>query len=256
VSAYATLPPMWRAAKGRRSGGRRVLLAAIVVPLTATALVAIGILLFGEFGDTEGRVLGTTALLAAYGLLALPAGFLFDQERLRALALTVLLLAVAGLSTALAAIWTDGGDRLGKTVLTATVFGIAATQTAALAAGGRGHDQAVVRRLFVLSVGLVLVVAGMGAGAAWAELDSDTYIRVLAALAVLDVLVVALQPILSLARAGAGVYRWQVAVEGEDEAAVTVEASDLASAAAKAIRQVERTGRTVTGLTRDAGSHD
>lgn len=99
--------------------GRRVLLVAIPVPLTATALLAIGILLFGGFGETEGRILTTTALLAGYGLLALPAGFLLDQGRIAALAADVLALAVTGFAVAVAAVWTgDPPAEVGKTLAT------------------------------------------------------------------------------------------------------------------------------------------
>jgi hypothetical protein len=89
--------------------GKRALLRAIVASLTATALLAIGILLFGHFGQTEGRILMTTMPLAGYGLLALPAGFLFDQERLAGLAWTVLALASAGFAVLAALIW-SGDD--------------------------------------------------------------------------------------------------------------------------------------------------
>ena len=117
--------------------GRRILLGGIVAALTATALLAVGILLFGDFGETEGKILGTTAMLAGYGLLALPAGFLIDQGRLRRLAWGLLTLAVAGFAVGAVTVWTDAGETLGKSMLTVTVFAIAATQTAAQLAGRR-----------------------------------------------------------------------------------------------------------------------
>ena len=61
---------------------RRLLLSAVAAVLTLTALLAIGILLFGRFGETEGRILGTTIFLALFGLLSLPAAILLDQKRL------------------------------------------------------------------------------------------------------------------------------------------------------------------------------
>jgi hypothetical protein len=65
--------------------GKRFVLLAVADLLTAAAALAIGILLFGDFGSTEGRILATTALLAGYGLFALPAAVLRDQRRLAAL---------------------------------------------------------------------------------------------------------------------------------------------------------------------------
>jgi hypothetical protein len=58
-------------------------LTAVAVSLVATALLAIVILLFGSFGETEGRILGATMMLTGYALVALPAGFLLDQSRHR-----------------------------------------------------------------------------------------------------------------------------------------------------------------------------
>lgn len=225
--------------------GRRVLLMGIVVSLTATALLAVGILLFGEFGETEGRILGTTAMLAGYGLLALPAGFLLDQGRLHSLVWALLALAVAGFSLGATAVWTDAGDTFGKSVLTVTVFAVAATQTAAQLAGHR-----TTRTLFPLSVALVLVVAAMATAAAWGEIGSGVYWRFLGAIAVLDVLTVALQPILTAGRAGRGAYRVRVAVAGGEEIELLVDAADFAAAAAKAIRGVERNGRRAVGVSR------
>ena len=38
------------------------------------------VLLFGEFDSTAGKILSTTALLALFSLVALPAGVLIDQH--------------------------------------------------------------------------------------------------------------------------------------------------------------------------------
>ena len=63
------------------SSGKRALLLAVAACLSVSALLAIGILLVGHFGETEVRILATTALLAGYGLLTLPATILLDQGR-------------------------------------------------------------------------------------------------------------------------------------------------------------------------------
>lgn len=231
--------------------GKRILLFAIAASLSATALLAIGILLLGDFGEREGRILATTALLAAYGLLALPAGFLFDQRRLRELGATVLVLASTGFAAAAAAVWTSSPpDELGNTVATITAFAVASTQTAALAARHRAQDPSSVRRLFAASTALALLLAAMLTAGAWAEIDSSAYYRILAAFAVLDVLIVALQPILALMRPVGAAYRLRIFVEPGEVVETTVEAPDLGSAAARAIRTIERSGREVTGLER------
>jgi hypothetical protein len=82
----------------------------------------------------------------------------------------------------------------------------------------------------------------------WAEIDSERYGRIFGALVVLDVLLVALQPILARVRPRAIVHRLRVAVAGDEPIDLTVEAPDLAAAASKAIRTVERDGHSVLGL--------
>jgi MFS family permease len=232
--------------------GKRALLRAIVASLTTTALLAIGILLFGHFGQIEGRILMTTMLLAGYGLLALPAGFLFDQERLTGLAWTVLALASAGFAVSAGLVWSgdDPPEELAKTAATIAAFAVASTQIAALAVRRRERDPESVRRLFVASTALVLGLALMATVAAWAEIDASVFYRALAAGVVLDVLLVALQPILAVARREPTTHRLRILVEGGGEVETTVEAPDFASAAARAIMTLERDGARVRGVSR------
>jgi hypothetical protein len=228
--------------------GKRLVLLAVAGLLTAAAALAIGILLFGDFGSTEGRILGTTALLAGYGLLALPAAILRDQRRAAILSAAVGALAVTAASLATVALWTDGGDALGKALGTANGWLVAVVQPAALTARRREHDPRAVRLLFTASSALVVLLASMFTVLLWAEIDSERYGRVFGALLVLNVLLVALQPILARARPSAIVHRLRVRVGSGESIELTVEAPDLAAAAAKAIRTVERDGQRVLGL--------
>ncbi|HSP72761.1 MAG TPA: hypothetical protein VLN26_10350, partial [Gaiellaceae bacterium] len=157
-------------------------------------------------------------------------------------------LAAVGASLALAAVWSGGdSETLGKTIGTVTFFLVAATQTAALAARRRGRDPRWVRVLFPASIALAGLAAAAATGAVWAD-AGDAYGRVVGALVVLDVLAVALQPILARAQTPPAAIRFSVLVDGGERVDVTVEAPDLAAAAAKAVRQLEREGRRVRGL--------
>jgi hypothetical protein len=232
--------------------GKRALLRGIVASLSATALLAIVILLFGQFGQTEGRILTTTMLLAGFGLLALPAGFLFDQGRLTGLAGAVLALATAGFALSVALVWSgdDPPEELAKTAATIAALAVASTQVAALAARRTDRDPASVRRLFPTSTALALVLASMVGLAVWAEIETSSFYRTLGAAAVLDVLLVALQPILAAARREPTVHRLRLVAQPGGEAETTVDAPDFASAAAKAIRAAERNGTRVLSVSR------
>jgi hypothetical protein len=235
-----------------RSSVRQALLAGIAASLTATALLAVGILLLGHFGETEGRILTTTALLAAYGLLALPGGLLVDQSRLPRLAAAALTLAVAGFAVAVTTVWwPDSPTELGKSLGTVTALAVASAQAAALALRRRESDPASVRRLYPISCALALIVATLFSVAMWAELENAVYFRLLGSLAVLDVLAVALQPVLALARPASRVYQLRILVEPEREFEMVASAPDFAAAVGKAVREVERKGGYVLRVGRD-----
>jgi len=245
-------PPRPKSDAGERPPpltGKRVVLLAVAGLLTAAAALAIGILLFGDFGSTEGRILATTALLAGYGLLTLPAAILRDQRRARALIAVVFALAVVAASLATVAVWSrEPPDSLGKAVGTATGWLVAAVLPTALMLRRGEHDPRVVRVLFTASSALVVVLALMFTVLLWAELDSERFGRIFGALVVLEVLLVALQPILARARPDARVHRLRLRVATGATIDLTIEAPDLSAAASKAIRAVEREGHHVVGL--------
>ncbi|HXR12790.1 MAG TPA: hypothetical protein VN770_10875 [Gaiellaceae bacterium] len=228
--------------------GKRMLLFGVAGLLTASALLAIGILLVGRFGGTEGRILGTTALLAGYGLVALPATALLDRGHFRALAAATASLAAAGASLALASVWIPSApDALGNTVGAVTAFALAGAQVSALAARRQPRDPPVVRRLFAVSCGSALVAASLFAALVWTQ-ASGLYPRLFGAVVVLDLLLVALQPLLARARPAGPTHRLRIVLTSGVTIDVTVEGGDLATATAKAIRNVERSGGRVARL--------
>ena len=104
--------------------GKRLFFLGLIASLSATAALAILIVLFAEFDETAGRVLATTALLALYSLFSLPAGVLLDQGHVRALAWTIVGLSASSFALSMVLVWgswEDGGDeRLWKLLATVT----------------------------------------------------------------------------------------------------------------------------------------
>jgi MFS family permease len=225
--------------------------------MCATAAIAVAILLFSEFDETAGRILGTTGALAFYSLLALPAGVLLDRGRVRRLAWTTLALAAIGLMLTLALLWLGGDDdpeTLVKSALTACVFAVAAAYASATASRIRDEDPRLVRALFAAGVAVALVLACLSTLAAWAEIDDVGYYRVFGALAVVGVLLTLLQPVARKTAAPrssqTGGFRLRLIlddgrrIEGEEAGA------DFADAVARAIRATERDGSRVQGIER------
>ena len=226
------------------SSGKRLFFLGLIASLVLTAAIAIGVLLFGEFDETTGRILFTTALLALFSLVALPGGVLIDQRRHLWLAYATLALATVSFALALAVVWRDweesGGESLWRTLAAFAAFAGAAAQAATTTARLRPDDAPLVRRLYVASLVLGVLLAGMIALAAALEIDSSGYYRVLGAVAVADVLLVVVQ---SVARRLGGPAR-ATAAAGAGEAALLVtgprEALDLA------IPELERRGLRVS----------
>jgi hypothetical protein len=222
--------------------GRRLLLLAVATLMCAAAALAIGILLFGDFDGTEGRILATTMLLAVHGALGVPAAILWDQRRLPVLAAAGAGLAAVAASLNILAVWWSGaGDGLGKTIATVMFFLVATAVTAALAARP-------LHRLFYPSVVLAVVAATMGAAGVWAETEREGYLRLLGAVVVLDVLLVALQPLLQRLGREQAARPLRIADTSGHTFDVTVRSDSLADAVAGAIRDVERQGGHVRSL--------
>lgn len=228
---------------------RQLLLLGVAALLCASALLAIGILLLGRFGRTEGRILGTTGLLAGYALWSLPAAVLFDRKRLPWLATAIVVLAATAAGLATTAMWTNNpSDTLARSIGTATIVLVAAAQTAALQLRRVARDPRSVRLLFTSSIGLATLVATLLTIAVWSGHVGSAYARVLGSLVVLDLLVVALQPILARARPEERSWSFHLRLEGGGTIDLTVEAPDLAAAAAKALRATESDSRHVSAL--------
>jgi len=221
--------------------GSRAVLLGIAALLCGAAALAIGILLLGDFGGTEGRILATTFVLAGYAVLALPAAHLRDHGRRPALAAACAGLAVTGAALSIALVWSSSESELaGKAMGTVLVWLLAASQTAGLVTWAY-------RRLFAASIVVAAVVASLFTLLLWAEIDSEGLGRVLGALVVLDVLLVALQPLLVRARRAQQPWTFRIG-DATGTTELTVPAASLAEAAGRAIRAVEERGGHVRSL--------
>lgn len=226
--------------------GKRLFARALVVSLSASGLIAIGILVFGEFDDTSARILATTALTGLFSLLSLPAGVLIDRGRALPLAWILVALAAASFLVALTLVWGDIDDDEGwKTALTLTLFTGACSQTAATTSRRRETDTIGVDLLYVASIAGAFLVACMSTVAAWGEIDDSGYYRGLGALVVATLLTVLLQPAVRRAAGKPpppGERRWTVVF--------TVDRMPSEAAADEAKRTLERHGLRVERVER------
>jgi hypothetical protein len=177
--------------------GKRALLVAALASLSATAAIAIGVLLLGNFGETEWRVLGTTFGISLYSLLSLPGTILLERRQAAPLGWATIALAATSFVFALVALWiAEDSENAWRLTGTSTAFAVASTQIAALTTRRRDDDTSAVRGLYLTTVALVALLAVLATYALWKEPDAASFYRVLAALAVLDVFLVILQTLL------------------------------------------------------------
>jgi hypothetical protein len=262
------------------SGLKRLLLAALIASLCVTGGIAIGILLFGSFDDTSWRILGTTALIGGFSLAILPAGILLDRGRATTLAWTVIALSAAALAGVLGLIWEVVRDSevVGKTVGVITVAALAGSQTAATTGLRRPSDTSVVTRLYLASIATAAALATLILILILAEIeDNGSFFRALGAVAVLNVLVVILQPAVrrfaaqpaaQAVNAAPAVHRfrcsldrlpdalpdperYRAAAEGMPSVVCRIPAANFADAVAAAIRELESTGVRILRIERN-----
>jgi hypothetical protein len=241
------------------SSARRVFLLALVASMCATAALAIGILIFSEFDETAARILGSTAALSFFSLLALPAGVLLDRGRRVLLAGASLAVSAVGLVLVLVLLWVDWNDepeRLWKSAVSATAFAVAGAQAAATTSRRRADDSPVFRGLYAAGLALALTLATMSSAAAWAEIDAVGYYRALGALAVLGLLSTLLQPVLRrMSGVGAppdekALHRIRVTLADGRSLDREESGPDFADAVARAVRAAEREGARVMKIER------
>jgi hypothetical protein len=232
--------------------GKQLLVYLTITSLAATAALAIGVLLLGDFDDTEARVLLTTLAISVSGVLGLPAAVLLEQGRSPVLAWASITLTVVLFAAFEIMVWQNEDSEPGwKFVGTLAAVTVASTQISALTTRLRAGDRPSVRKVYASAVALVVVIAVLVVAAIWEEIDDATYYRILAALAVLNVLLVVVQPFLrKLGPAAGGAFRVRLATEPGGVQELELAGHDFADAVARSIREHERAGRRVTRLER------
>ena len=230
---------------------RRLLLVATVSALSLTALVAIFALLAGNFDDTQVRILATTGGCGLASLLAMPGTRLLEQGEHVELGRLVIFVAALTFVVELWAIWIDtSSDVPWRSLAVAAALTVALAQIAGSLARRRPSDPDAVPLLGLAAGVCAIVLALLVSLAALAEVDDSGYYRLLGVVAVLDVLLVAVQG--AVRRFGAPPAASSPSAPSfvcvlADGRRVRPHASarDLPSAVAAALRELERRGEQV-----------
>jgi hypothetical protein len=239
---------------------RRLLLIATIVALSLTALIAIVALLAADFGETELRILATTAGFGLVSLIAMRGTVLLDQRRGQTLARAVIGFSALAFVIELWAVWLDTDNSAAwKSYVCAIAVATALGQFDGMLARRRPTDPPSIGPLVWASGACAVVLAVMAISAALGEIDDAGYYQLFGVVTVLDVLGIALQPVVRRlggprptvpARPRADRF---VCVLANGQAVARDAGADLPDAVAKAIRELHERGERVTRIELGAG---
>jgi len=204
---------------------RRSFVRIVIGLISANAAIAVFVLLSGDIGETEGRILGTSLLATATAVLGMVCAPALSAGRRRPIPLVGMAAALGGFVLVTTAIWGEiDSVWFGKTAGSAYLVAGAAALASLLSAwpvGGRAAWVGTAGGL-LLAAATIALLAGM-----WFEVDSPGFWRVFAVLAVLLAATSLAIPILH--RAGSSVARVAIAdcpfcgspIEGTTDTAIT-----------------------------------
>jgi hypothetical protein len=219
-AAFAELGPAAGQTDGQRRALARALLLLAIGALCLAALVAIGILLFGNFGETEGKILLTVVAIPGYSLLALAATTALGRIPVWLGPLGLVVSAV-GFVLFVGLIWTTPeGALLGRLMGTFLVLAVALAHAALLLLLTRRIGEGpvhTVRRATLAASSVLTVMIIVPLLSEWEP--PGTYFRLMGTMAVLTVLGTLLMPILWRLTGGAGAAKGWIAAVAEAEVA-------------------------------------
>lgn len=164
--------------------------------LTLSAAVAILAVLFGEFRETELKILGTTLTLAVASLCALPCAARLDDARPSLLSRAGVAAAVLAAGLQIAGIWqwdTLESEAFWKSVGTAWTLSVALAHAAFL---DRPRLPERFRWTAALARASTAALAGLVILAVWTEWDEEVAFRLMGALSILATAMTIAVPVL------------------------------------------------------------
>ena len=150
------------------------------------ALVGIYVFLFGDFGEMEAKILGTTLTISAFSLTSLACAAAHEQRRYPLLSILGLGVAIVGLLLYVPAIWAEWFDTeaVGKTMAIVGLFSFSFAQCCLLSLATLQRH---VAWLFYAAVTAILLLATIISGIiVFDPNDEEWLMRTVGVVAILD----------------------------------------------------------------------
>ncbi|MFT3743660.1 MAG: hypothetical protein QM785_05120 [Pyrinomonadaceae bacterium] len=103
---------------------RKIFLYTLIISVAVSAVLGIGVILFGSFGELESRVLMTTFTITLTSILGLACGAYYESKQARILPVTGIVFSLLAAMIGIYLIWAgDGGvDAIWKSAATASLL--------------------------------------------------------------------------------------------------------------------------------------
>lgn len=188
--------------KKRSSKLRRILLITMIVTLSISALIGIFVIISGNGGELEGKILLTTASIGGFSLVSLCFPGLFERRKLKVVAYAGLVSCGIGLFFAFVVIWLDtmsysmfedSGKLLGTFILS-SVFLAQASLLLLLKPKSKSVWYSLIATVSLITIVFIMIQLIIWVGDL---VDFEEYVKALAVLSILEVLGTILTPILN-----------------------------------------------------------
>ena len=176
----------------------RIALITLVSSLIASSVIGIIIVLVGDFGETQIKILGTVAAVAAFSLISLPSLFNLEKQRYQLIARPGIFMALVFFLLILIIIWGSedfGNELIGKSTFTAGVVAVWLNHILLLFIAQT--NARVILFCKKLTSLIIFLVGSILIGTIWSEEMPDALFRGLIILVILDVLGTIALPVLS-----------------------------------------------------------
>ena len=178
---------------------KKFFLRTFIAALSVSALIGIIIFLFGDFGETEAKLLGTTLAIGGFSITALGCSTIHEQDEFRAFSLIGMLISVFGFLFTVCAIWAlfDSDHKwVAQTVFTFIILSVS-TAHGSLLLQIKAKSK-LIRNALIATIVFISIVTAMLIKATINDFeDSDFFFRLLGVFAILDVLGTITTPILN-----------------------------------------------------------
>ncbi len=176
---------------------KKIFLIVLVVSVVLSAVIGITVILIGEFGEFQQKVLLTTFTIACASILGLACGPAYESGRARPVALAGIVFAAAAAVSWNILIWSEGnlGDIPVRTIMSVTVIAAALSHVSLVSlARLEAKFRWALLALYISEAGLI----GLLLSLIWFtdSVESDVTFRILGVLSILVAALTILMPVL------------------------------------------------------------